>query len=213
MAESLRENINNKERLHKYIGSIISDLNGDLKMYDQSLDLNRVHQQMIDSIVKVLHEGGGDVSRTYQMARNLTMGSSIVFPNTKTFEQMKSSGDMRLIKRQFIADSIGNYYQWTKKFDYWSDLQKQRITDVIEMGASVFDANIFFGIIKEPGINHVPGNASLITHNTSTINNAIMKYQYYYGMLDLMNQRCKLAMTQDKELLDLLQKEYPQETE
>ena len=32
------------------------------------------------------------------------------------------------------------YYQWTKKFDYWSDLQKQRIIDVIEVNDKVFNA-------------------------------------------------------------------------
>ena len=40
-AESLRENINNKERLHNYIQSLVSDLKSDLSMYDSSIAFNK----------------------------------------------------------------------------------------------------------------------------------------------------------------------------
>jgi hypothetical protein len=136
-AESLRENINNKERLHTYIQSLVSDLRSDLAMYDSSIAFNNSHKDMIDSIIVGLSDPKKDLRKVYLMARQLTMGSSVVSPITKTFEQMQSSGDIRLIRKQFIADSIGMYYQWTKKFDYWSDLQRQRIVDVIDVNDKV----------------------------------------------------------------------------
>jgi hypothetical protein len=207
-AESLRENINNKERLHNYIQSLISDLKSDVAMYDSSIAFNNSHKEMIDSIIVGLSEPKKDLRKVYLMARQLTMGSSVVYPTTKTFEQMKSSGDMRLIRKQFIADSIGMYYQWTKSFDYWSDLQRQRIGDVIDVNDKVFNASIFFKIIKNTNIGSVPENADIITHNQELLNSVIMKHQYYYGMLNLMNQRCYAALTQDKQLLKMLQREY-----
>ena len=212
-AESLRENINNKERLHHYIESLVSDLKSDLEMYQSSIAFNNSHREMIDSIINGLNEHKTDLRTVYLLARQLTMGSSILSPTTKTFEQMKSSGDMRLIRKQFIADNIGIYYQWTKKFDYWSDLQKQRISDVIDVNEKVFNASIFFQIVKNPNISSVPENADIITHNQELLNCVIMKHQYYYGMLNLMNQRCESAMLQDKQLLKLLQKEYLIENE
>lgn len=212
-AESLRENINNKERLHNYIESLVSDLKSDLEMYESSIAFNNSHREMIDSIIIGLNAHKKDLRTVYLMARQLTMGSSILTLTTKTFEQMKSSGDMRLIRKQFIADSIGIYYQWTKKFDYWSDLQKQRITDVIDVNEKIFNASIFFQIVKNPNIASVPESAEIITHNQELLNSVIMKHQYYYGMLNLMNQRCEAAMLQDKQLLKLLQKEYQIESE
>ncbi len=89
-------------------------------MYDSSMAFNNRHKEMIDSIIVGLNRPGTQMRTIYFMARQLTMGSSVITPNTKTFEQMKSSGDMRLIRKQFIADSIGMYYQWTTKFNYWS---------------------------------------------------------------------------------------------
>lgn len=207
-AESLRENINNKERLHNYIQSLVSDLKSDLTMYDSSIAFNNSHKEMIDSIIVGLNEPKKDLRKVYLMARQLTMGSSVLSPITKTFEQMKSSGDMRLIQKQLIADSIGMYYQWTKKFEYWSDLQRQRLGDVINVNDKVFNASIFFKIIKNTNIASIPENADIITHNQELLNIVIMKHQYYYGMLNLMNQRCYAAMMQDKQLLKLLQREY-----
>jgi len=207
-AESLRENINNNERLHNYVQSLASDLKSDLAMYDSSIAFNNIHREMIDSIITGLNEPKKHLRKVYLMARQLTMGSSVVSPNTKTFEQMKSSGDIRLIRKQFIADSIGMYYQWTKKFDYWSDLQRQRLTDVVDVNDKVFNAFIFFQIIKNPNIGSVPENADIITHNQELLNSVIMQYQYYYGMLILINQRCYAAMVEDKQLLKVLQKEY-----
>lgn len=147
-AESLRENINNTGRLHNYIQSLVSDLKSDLAMYDSSIAFNNSHKEMIDSIIVGLNEPKKDLRKVYLMARQLTLGSSVVSPNTKTFEQMKSSGDMRLIRKQYTADSIGMYYQWTNKFEYWSDLQRQRIDDVIDVNEKIFNAFIFFKIIK-----------------------------------------------------------------
>jgi len=207
-AESLRENIKNNERLHNYVQSLVSDLKSDLLMYDSSISFNNSHRQMIDSIIGGLTEPKRGLGKVYVMARQLTMGSSVLTPNSKTFEQMKSSGDMRLIRKQFIADSIGMYYQWTKKFDYWSDLQRQRINDVIEVNDRVFNASIFFQIVKNQNLAFIPEDADIITHDRQLLNSVIMKDQYYYGMLMLMNQRCEAAKLQDKQLIEILQKEY-----
>ena len=207
-AENIRENISNKERLHNNIQSLVSDLQSDLAMYDSAIAFNNGHRQMIDSIINGLNTPNGNLRTTYFMARQLTMGSSVVSPNTKTYEQMKSSGDMRLIKKQMIADSIALYYQWTKKFDYWSDLQKQRISDVIDVNDKVFNTVIFYNIIKNPVLSSVPENVTLITHEQAALNQVTSKYQYYFGMLNLMNQRCSSASIQAKQLLALIKKEY-----
>ncbi len=69
---------------------------------------------------------------------------------------MKSSGTIRLVSNQRIADSIASYYQWIKKFDYWSELQRQRINDMLNVNDKSFDAASFYSIIK--GIQGNPKN-------------------------------------------------------
>ena len=148
------------------------------------------------------------------MARQLTMGSSVISPTAKTFEQMKSSGGLRLIKGQFIADSIGSYYQWIKRFDYWSDFQKQRMNEVISINDRIFNAAVLFSIVKKieneniPDINTQESNPSLISNDRLAINSVMMRYQYYYGFLKLMNERALAACKQANHLISLLKKQY-----
>ena len=211
LAENLREHIKDKQRVHEYMESIVSDLQSDLAMYQSGRDFNMVHLQMIDTLINSLNKNTV-TKHDYYMARQLTMGSVVISPNTKTYDQMKSSGILRLINKHFIADSISSYYQWTNKFDYWSDLQKQRISDVIDVNEKIFDGTAFFALLKQLQAGFPPDSASsnfkLIATGGPAINSVIMKYQYYYGMLFLMNQRMALASDGARRLLQLIKDEY-----
>jgi hypothetical protein len=211
LAENLREHIKDKQRVHEYMESVLSDLQSDLEMYQSGRDFNLLHLRMIDTLISSLSENRV-TNHDYYMARQLTMGSAITSPNTKTFDQMKSSGILRLIHKHFIADSISSYYQWTGKFNYWSDLQKQRISDVIDVNEKIFDGTAFFKVLKQLEEGSVPDVAGMNFKLTATgapaINSVIMKYQYYYGMLILMNQRMALASEEAKRLLLLIEDEY-----
>jgi len=185
-AENIRESIKDKNQLH-------------------------AHYRIIDSIITYLSQNKDNNNKQlYYMARQLTMGSSVISPTAKTFEQMKSSGGLRLIKKQFIADSIGSYYQWIKRFDYWSDFQKQRMNEVISINDRIFDAAVLFSIVKkiENENTSQESNPALISTDRIAINAVMMRYQYYYGLLKLMNERALSASKEAIHLISLLKKQY-----
>jgi len=188
-AENIRESIKDKNQLH-------------------------AHYRIIDSIITYLSQNKDNNNKQlYYMARQLTMGSSVISPTAKTFEQMKSSGGLRLIKKQFIADSIGSYYQWIKRFDYWSDFQKQRMNGVISINDRIFDAAVLFSIVKKIENENTSGftqesNPALISTDRIAINAVMMRYQYYYGILKLMNERALSASKEAIHLISLLKKQY-----
>ena len=213
MAENIRERMSDRERLHDYMLSVTGDLKSDLALYDSAIAFNTRYSQTIDTIIHTLSSGEGDMGKVYRMARRLTIGgSSVISPDSKTFEQMKSSGGLRLIHKQVIADSIASYYLWSKKFDYWSDQQRQRINDMILANHKIFNARAFFDIAKNDNVD-LPATLTLTSTDPKDINEVIMREQYYYGILKLMNQRALLASVQAKRLIDLLQKEYHLEKE
>ena len=213
IAENIREKITDKERLHDYVLSLTGDLKSDIALYDSSIRFNNRYSQMIDTIFQNLTSEQGDIGKVYIMARRLTMGSSLISPDSKTFEQMKSSGGLRLIHKQAIADSIGAYYLWTKKFEYWSDMQKERLGEVINSNSKIFSANIFYKIVKEDNLENMPANLLLTGLTKADINVILMHEQYYFGILKLMNQRATQASIQAKRLSIFLQKEYHLEYE
>jgi hypothetical protein len=217
-AENLRETIADNRQTHEYMQSMVSDLESDIALYRSSINFNQQYSDMIDTIVTSFTENKNNKRQVYLMARRITMGSSVIAPNAKTFEQMKSSGAIHLIKSQRIADSIASYYQWVKKFDYWSDLQRQRINDILTVNDKIFDAAIFFSIVKEMAnpetttlnLKHDPKFFSL---DPVLVNSVLMRYQYYYGLLSLMNRRAANASSQAMLLIKLLKKEYHLENE
>ena len=94
-AENLREKITDNRKIHEYAQSMARDLESDITLYKSSIDFNRQSAQMIDTIITSLTEHKNNKNKVYFMARILTMGSSVIAPNAKTFEQMKSSGTTR----------------------------------------------------------------------------------------------------------------------
>jgi hypothetical protein len=211
IAENIRESIKDKNQLHEYVQSMVNDLQSDTVMYNEAINFNLAHCRIIDSIITYLTQNKDNNNKQlYYMARQLTMGSSVISPTAKTFEQMKSSGGLRLIKKQFIADSIGSYYQWIKRFDYWSDFQKQRMNEVISINDRIFDAAVLFSIVKkiENENTSQESNPALISTDRIAINAVMMRYQYYYGLLKLMNERALSASKEAIHLISLLKKQY-----
>ena len=217
-AENLRERITDNRKIHENVRSMARDLESDMTLYKSSIDFNRKSAQMIDTIITSLTEHKNNKSKVYFMARVLTMGSSVIAPNAKTFEQMKSSGTIRLIGHQRIADSIASYYQWVKKFDYWSELQRQRLGDLCNANDKIFDAAVFYSVVKkientkQPIANLQP-DLKLTSSDPVLINAVIMRYQYYYGILNIMNLQASKASLQASQLIQLLKKEYNLEDE
>ena len=214
IAENIRENISDNRQLHEYMQSMVSDLKSDEIMYDSAISLNLIYCQMIDTIFASLNQNTSNTGKIYYMARKLTTGNYVISPNAKTFGQMTSTGGLRFVRHQQIADSIALYYQLIKMFDYWSDLQRQRVNDLIAVNDKLFDARVFFSVYKALETTSNTGqiipqnNPPLITNDPLVINTVLMRYQYFYGFLKLMNQRALLGLERSKRLIILLQKEY-----
>jgi hypothetical protein len=217
-AENLRETISDSRKIHEYMQSMVSDLRGDTTSYKTSIAFNQEYGKMIDTIIKSVNANKNDKMKVYIMARTLTMGASVISPNAKTFEQMKSGGAMRLVSDQRVADSIASYYQWVKKFDYWSELQRQRINDLCNVNDKIFNAAIFYHIAQqlqnpEKAIVNLKSKPNFMSSDPVAINSVLMRYQYYYGILNIMNKNAAMASSQAAILIKLLKKEYQLENE
>ena len=214
IAENLREWISDRRYLHQYMQSMVNDLQSDLQMYDSGRKFNLAYAAMIDTIILSVKEKRDNAGEVYLMARNLTRGSSVITPNSKTFEQMKSANGLRLIDRRKIGDDIASYYQWIKRFEYWSDLQRQRINDIINNNDKMFSAVDFYSIVhlndstRKDSLRAVLSRAKYLSTDIAAVNPVLMRMQYYYGLLQLMNQRMQLASQSAKQLIGELNDEY-----
>jgi hypothetical protein len=214
-AENIREKITDAKQVDEYMRSMVSDLKNDVSMYDSFDSLNLGYCKMIDTVFLLMKNSNPNSGRIYYLARRLTMmGSFIPSVNAKTYLQMTSTGAFRLIKHRKVADSIALYYQLIKSFDYWSELQRTRVNNLIATNDKMFSADAFLAIYKAiefggDSLQHViQSNPPFVSKDPRDINAVMMHYQYFYGFLKLMDGRASLASSQAKKLSELLEKEY-----
>jgi hypothetical protein len=212
-AENLREHFKDRKQMQQYIQSLNQDLKDDVAMYDSSIAINQLNRRMIDTLIFLMQDKK-ETGRIYVLARKLTLGHGIFTPNNKTFEQLKSTGGFRLFENQKNLDSINNYYQLLKFFDYWSNLQRQRINEVIEGNDKLFDGNVFFAIYKmidktgTVDTSLLNSKPAFLTNDPLIVNAIIVHYQYMYGLLTIIDKKAAEASDNASRLSKLLETEY-----
>lgn len=66
----------------------------------------------IDSLMRLMKhpDRNAHLSKIYFYAIDITIRNYIVFPNQRTFSQLKNAGLLRLIRNQNVAVNISSYY-------------------------------------------------------------------------------------------------------
>src|ERR1043165_9115933 len=116
LVENQREQIVEHHRETRYMQNLLQDLCRDTAaMRSQSLFQKRA-VVFADSLVDALNNADRNkyLNDIYYYARILTIYNPFFYSNA-TIEQLKSSGSLRLIRNEFIADSIVQYDIWSKR--------------------------------------------------------------------------------------------------
>jgi hypothetical protein len=70
---------------------------------------------MADTVVELLHSDITNTTQIYYAARTVTANVGYYYTNSKSYDQLKTAGLLRYIKKKELLDSIGAYYvsfQW-----------------------------------------------------------------------------------------------------
>jgi len=209
LAEYQLEHKIEEDREKVYIRNMLEDLKADTTKYKTYAFENIRALSIIDSLVYLLKgpERKTKTSRIYYLARIVTIRDDQLFPNERTYDEMKSSGQLRLIRNQKVADSVSLYYNSLRAIE----TQNQRITDrgnhYFLSVNKLFDAGALLKIYKK---RKEPDSASvkLVTEDPEAINEFLTRAQYLYGTYVFAQNfgldRCKHAET----LIELIKKEY-----
>lgn len=215
MAENYRERLKEKEQVHKYIESMVSDLRFDIAMFDSTTKESNLGRRMIDNLFQLLKSKSKNTSEIYYLAKASLLNSDAYYPNTKTFDQMKSSGSLRLIRQENILDSITSYYQKTKIFEIEASALYEKGRHVWIFDEKLFDGIVFQTIVKtqrgeyySSDYDRPKDNPPLLSDDPGVINSVIMSYHCAYGNLQNNEIIAAWAEAQARRLVELLEKEY-----
>jgi hypothetical protein len=120
IAENIRENVHNREIEKTNIGGFLKNLHEDSLNLVRTCQVNEKRFIFLDSLMDLKNSSVSDkFFQQHFVYYDLKLGYNDYFQsNQSTFDQMQSSGTLRLISHPGVLDSILNYeaaYKLTKK--------------------------------------------------------------------------------------------------
>ena len=111
LAENQREHIVEHDREKQYMQSLFTSLKKDTSFYNRFIDGISERYKLLDSILNMVNSRQylADPKKFYELASGSRGTLYFQSPNS-AFEQIWSSGNLRLIRNRRLADSIVNYY-------------------------------------------------------------------------------------------------------
>jgi hypothetical protein len=215
-AENLREYIKDKNEITQNIKSVLSDLESDVFHFNIALDGNTYSYSISDSLVNLLHTDISNTSQIYKYARAVTGNINYFYTNSKTFDQMKAAGVLKLIRPRNLLDSLGLYYETFQLLSSQDDYVRLKNDVVCKDNYLLFDTYVFSQMkvgydrwnrshtIVQPPLGH----AALLSSDAQTINQVALNY-YYLAAAEKFD--CIAAGNQKKlaeRLIALIKEDY-----
>ena len=124
----------------QYIKSIINDFNDDAKLIDGQIIFHKMRIEQMDSLIQMLEFplSTKDFNRLYYLDKQATR--NVTFANNEgTFEQMKNSASLRLIRNQEAANEIIKYYLKIKTINLVEEREKLDQDNYKRIAVQIFD--------------------------------------------------------------------------
>ena len=163
LAEYQLEHKIEKDRIKKYMKDMVADLHADTAFINFSLGYTAETVQRLDSFVQNLYndDAFGNTKILYEeysgYFRLLTPAV-----NDQTITQLRSAGNLRLIKSEEITNKLSEYWNGINALKKVAERVEQRYDVSAEMASRIFNRKYLYTYQSQDNSNnsHVPGAVS-----------------------------------------------------
>jgi hypothetical protein len=216
IAENIREHFSDRSKEKEYVKSLVEDLKIDQQILSQNISAIQSGISMMDSMISILDNRqslSNNTGELYYFAR-LSPRLQPLAINDKTFEQLKNSGNFRLIKNIEASNKIMDYYNRVPLVRLLESINEAEFTQYKTVAAKIFNPEIFISTEGNGNeIKRINGNPPLRTTDFELIQELSVFSVYMHGtkkgVLDT-DEKMKRA---GAALIDFLQKEYSLKSE
>jgi len=211
LAENQREHIIEHQREKKYIRSLASDLDADITRLTTIVQLRNERAVLLDSFSTLLNspDAPQHSNDLYYYNSFATRGVAFRFtPVDGTMQQLKNAGNLRLIRKSYISDSIISYDVSVRAF-MWGTQDEENIMDTYRnIAESIFDGLVLNDMRDDDN------NVRRIDYNPSMRLESDSKYRLNYRihMLTVFNKtmrkEARKLLAKAQRLNVLLKEEY-----
>jgi hypothetical protein len=219
-AESFREHLADKEKEKQNIGTIVTSIASDTMQLNNILASNRLSLMYLKKFMKLK---GADLNQNktkkefYEDIANGSYNDVYFRSNDAAFQQLQTSGTLRLINKQEILDSLFQYQHYITLIlrieadhYYFSKLVWEGMSKLIDVGytANSFDTvNFNFDVVA--GVYRVPEGAELyFDSDKKTVNKLFNDATVLTLNADVYIGALNQQLIYGRKLIRLLKNEY-----
>ena len=144
IAETIRENISDREKEHAFMNSLVEDIKDDTSNLNAQQKTFEQRIVLLDSLVDILNSTVVplNTNNIYYYARLVTKGYA--FPvNTRTIDQMKNTGELRVIKNNQVVANIMSYYSEINQIHELEATDNEEQNEYRKIAVQIFSAVVF----------------------------------------------------------------------
>ena len=211
LAEYKLEHVIEHQKEKQYIQSLIADLKIDQEIITTHLSTVRHSALMLDTLVGILNSPSEISKRTGDMYYLVRLAPRLqpLATNSRTFEQLKNSGNFRLIRDINTSNKIMAYYERFPLIRTLENINETEFTEYKKVAARIFDPAIF---LKMEGTNdeikRSTENPPLRSMNSELLQELSVFAVYIHGTRKGIIGTSEQIKSQGVELLKYLEEQY-----
>jgi len=211
LAEYQLEHTIEHQREKQYIKSLIADLKSDQETLSQHILHVQTGLSRMDSVITILNTPSlitGNTGNLYFLARIAPRLNPLSTSN-RTFDQLKNSGNFRLIRDINTSNKIMAYYEKFPLIRLLESVNETEFNEYKKIAAKIFDPAVFLKMEGESGgIIRTTENPPLRTTNNELLQELSVFAVYMRGTKKgILGVAGELKIA-GAELMEYLQKEY-----
>ena len=211
LAEYQLEHVIEHQREKQYIESLVADLKSDQEVLSQHIVHVNTGLSMMDSVINILNtpsQLAGNTGKLYFLAR-LAPRLNPLSTNNRTFEQLKNSGNFRLIRNLATSNKIMNYYEKFPIIRLLESVNETEFTEYKKVAAKIFDPGVFLKMEgKNDEIKRTSDNPTLRTTDKVLLQELSVFAVYMHGTKKGILGNDEALKINGAALIEYLQKEY-----
>jgi hypothetical protein len=211
LAEYQLEHTIEHQREQQYIKSLIADLKTDQETLSQHILHVQTGLSRMDSVITILNTPSLILSNTgnlYFLAR-IAPRLNPLSTSTRTFDQLKNSGNFRLIRDISTSNKIMAYYEKFPLIRLLESVNETEFNEYKKVAAKIFDPAVFLKMEgTDGGIIRTIENPSLRTADNELLQELSVFSVYMHGTKRGILGAAEQLKIAGAELIEYLQKEY-----
>ena len=211
LAEYQLEHKIEKDRELQYIKSLYEDLKENDKMFNEKLIKQKNRIEMMDSMINMFNYPDriyGNEGLLYYFAR-VSPRLQTLTVNNRTFEQLKNSGNFRLIRKIETSNLVMEYYEKLPMIRLIEELYFGEFDHYKSLASRIFDPAVFTSMeMKDGEIARTDQNPPLQSYDPGLMKQLSVFAVYMNGSGRGIIQQVMELKQKGEIMMDYLQREY-----